>query len=59
MNLTTLTDADLDLHRIAVITEQERRARLKAIPAQVTALATQFITAGGLQTTLNTAILPV
>ena len=58
MNLTTLTDDQLDLHRIEVITEQERRTNLNAIPAQVTILAAQFITAGGEQATLDAAISP-
>ena len=58
MNLTTLTDDELDLHRIEVITEQERRANLAAIPTQVSLLAVAFITAGGNQADLDTAILP-
>lgn len=59
MNLETLTDTELNAHRIAVITEQERRTNLAAIPAQVAMLAEQFITAGGAQAELNAAIVPV
>ena len=58
MNLTTLTDDELDLHRIEVITEQERRANLAAIPTQVSLLAVAFITAGGNQADLDAAIQP-
>ena len=59
MDLTTLTDSDLDAHRIAAITEQERRANLAAIPATVAALSAQFVAAGGDQTELEAAIVPV
>ena len=58
MNLTTLTDTELDTHRIDVITEQERRASLAAIPATVATLAEQFIAAGGAQAELDAAIVP-
>lgn len=57
MDLTSLTDEDLDLHRVAVITEKERRTNLAAIPAQVAQLAAAFITAGGEQAELDAAII--
>ena len=47
MDLTTLTDDELDQHRLDVLNEQERRANLAAIPAQVTALAQTYTAAGG------------
>lgn len=58
MNLTTLTDEELDLHRIVVVNEVERRSNLAAIPAQVSVLAEQFIAAGGEQALLDAAIVP-
>ena len=58
MDLTTLTDTELAAHRIAVITEQERRTNLASIPTQVATLADQFITAGGEQAVLDAAIAP-
>lgn len=47
INLPTLTDEDLDTLRIGVLTEQERRQRMAAIPAQVAALATAYRDGGG------------
>ena len=58
MDLTILTDAELNALRIDVITEQERRAKLDAIPAQVATLAEQFIEAGGAQIELDDAVAP-
>ena len=58
MDLTTLTDTELDAHRISVITEQERRSNLASIPTRVATLAEQFITAGGDQAVLDAAIAP-
>ena len=58
MTLTTLTDTELDARRIEVINEQERRANLAAIPAQVSMLAEQFIDAGGAQAELDAAVAP-
>jgi len=58
MDLTTFTPEDLDALRIAVLTEQERRANLAAIPAQVAQLSAQFISAGGDQAALDAAISP-
>lgn len=46
MDLTKLTEADLDAHRVEVAQEQERRARLAAIPEQVTAAADAWREAG-------------
>ena len=59
MDLTTLTAEELDAHRLAVLNEQERRANLAAIPAQVATLAAQFVAAGGAQAELTAAIMPV
>ena len=46
MDLTTMTDTELDVHRVEVAQEQERRARLAAIPEQVTAAAEAWREAG-------------
>lgn len=47
MDLTTLTDEQLDAHRVAVLTEQERRANLAAIPNQIRDLARAYRDGGG------------
>ncbi|MDN5585941.1 MAG: hypothetical protein L0G69_05180 [Brevibacterium sp.] len=53
MNLTDLTDEDLESHRIGVLTEQERRAKINAIPEQITSLRDQYLAAGGDQAALE------
>lgn len=57
-DLTNYGDEALDELRVAVLTEQERRTRLAAIPAQVTALATAYLADGGDQAQLEAAIVP-
>lgn len=47
INLTIITDEELDALRIGVLTEQERRQRMAAIPAQVAELATAYRAGGG------------
>ena len=47
MDLKTLTDEQLEQHRVEVLTEQERRANLAAIPAQIASLAATFTAGGG------------
>lgn len=47
MDLTTLTDDDLDALRVDVLNEQERRARLASIPVQISDLAARYIADGG------------
>lgn len=47
MDLTTLTDEELDLHRRAVLAEQERRENLARIPEQVAELARTYAAGGG------------
>lgn len=47
MDLTQLTDEQLDEHRRAVLMEQERRANLAAIPEQINALRDKYLAAGG------------
>jgi hypothetical protein len=47
MDLKTLTDDELEQYRIDVLTEQERRANLAAIPAQVAQLAQTYAAGGG------------
>ena len=46
MDLTTLTDEQLDVHRVAVLTEQERRQRLEQLPGQLAAMARDAAAAG-------------
>lgn len=46
MDLTTLTDEQLDARRIAVLTEQERRAKLAQLPDQLAAMARTAAEAG-------------
>lgn len=58
MDLRTLTDEDLDAHRIAVATEVERRANLAAIPDQVAALAKAYRDGGGDDSVLLDALTP-
>ena len=42
-----MSEEELAAHRVDVLNELERRANLRAIPAQVTQLASQFRAAGG------------
>ena len=56
MDLTTLTDEQLDAHRLDVLNEMERRANLAAIPAQVTQLAQTYTAAGGDPADLTAAL---
>ena len=58
MDLTTLTDEQLDEHRRAVLTEQERRANLAAIPEQIKELAEKFRDGGGDEQALADALTP-
>ena len=46
MDLTTLTDEQLDDHRRAVLTEQERRQRLEQLPDQIAGMARDAAAAG-------------
>ena len=58
MDLTTLTDEQLDDHRRAVLIEQERRANLEAIPEQIKELAEKFRDGGGEEQALADALTP-
>ena len=58
MDLKSLTDDELDAHRIAVATEQERRENLAAIPEQVAALAKVYREGGGDEAALMGALTP-
>lgn len=55
-DLTATTDEELDQLRVDVITEQERRANLAAIPEQVAALARAYREGGGNPAQLEDAI---
>lgn len=46
MDLTTLTDDQLDARRIAVLIEQERRAKLAQLPDQLADMARDAASAG-------------
>lgn len=56
MDLTTLTDDELDAVRVDVLTEQERRANLAQIPEQIRELAERFRAGGGDESELAEAI---
>jgi len=58
MNLSTLTDTELDALRVDVLNEQERRANLATIPQIVATLAAQFISGGGAQAAIEAAVVP-
>lgn len=47
MELTTLTDEELDNLRTDVAVEQERRQALANIPDQITELKEKFLAGGG------------
>lgn len=46
MDLKTLTDEQLNARRIAVLTEQERRAKLASLPDDLAAMARDAAEAG-------------
>ena len=50
MNLTTLTDDDLDALRVSVLTEQGRRRMLAEAPAHAEALAIAYAYPAGWKT---------
>ena len=56
MDLRTLTDDELEQHRVEVLTEQERRSRLASAPGQISQIATAFIADGGDLATLTNAL---
>lgn len=56
IDLKPLTDDQLDQLRVDVLTEQERRANLAQIPAQVTELARTYRAGGGDEDALIQAI---
>ena len=58
MDLRSLTDEELDAHRIAVAVEVERRANLAAIPEQIEALAKVYREGGGDEGALIGALTP-
>ena len=56
MDLRTLTDDELEQHRVDVLTEQERRQRLATAPQQVTQIAQAFVADGGNISELTQAV---
>lgn len=47
MELSNMTDEQLEAQRIAVLVEQERRNRIADMPDQLAQLAREYIAAGG------------
>lgn len=47
MNLTELTDEELDQLRVDTLNEQERRSNLSAIPRQIKNLTDKYVQGGG------------
>ena len=47
IDLSTLTDEQLDEQRVAILAEQERRANLAQIPATIQELAAKYKEGGG------------
>ena len=47
MDLKSLTDGQLDAHRVAVLNEQERRENLAQIPSQIAELREKYVSGGG------------
>lgn len=56
MDVSTYTDDELESLRVAVATEQERRANLAAIPEQIALLARTFRDGGGDEGDLTAAL---
>ena len=56
MDLRTLTDDELEQHRVDVLTEQERRQRLAQAPTQVAQIARSYVADGGSVDTLTQAV---
>lgn len=56
MDLKTLTDEELQQHRVVVLTECERRQKMDAIPEQVRELAVDYREGGGDPAVLQEAI---
>ena len=56
LDLTTLTDEGLDVLRVRVLTEQERRANLAQIPATIQEMAAKYTDGGGTREALEQAI---
>ena len=57
MDLTALTDEQLDQHRIDVLNEIERRQRLAQAPTQVAQIARAYLADGGSVDTLTQAVI--
>lgn len=56
IDLTTLTDEQLDELRVVILTEQERRANIAQIPATISELAAKYKEGGGDQAELLDAV---
>ena len=56
MDITTLTDEELDQLRVDILTEQDRRHIRASTPQVVADLTARFIADGGVQATLDAAV---
>lgn len=56
MDLTTLTDEDLDALRVDVLTEQERRTTAASAPARITEVIHGAKQAGVTEQVINAAV---
>lgn len=56
IDFTEYSKKQLEKLRIEVITEQERRENFSAFPAQLTALADEYVRAGGTQSEVDVAV---
>jgi hypothetical protein len=57
MNVTTLTDEELDQLRVDILTEQDRRHIRATTPQTVADLTARFIADGGEKATLDAAVM--
>lgn len=57
MDTTTLTDEELDALRVDILTEQDRRQIRASTPQVVADLTARFLADGGVQATLDAAVL--
>lgn len=56
MDLTILSDEELDFHYMEILSEKERRANLKLIPEQIALWATKYESEGGNRSDLQISI---
>lgn len=59
MDLTALTNEELDQHRVDVANEQERRTRLAQVPTQIADMVRRYVEDGGDIAVVQAAVEPV